>query len=388
MKLLFIIDNLSTGGAQRQIVNLSIGLITRGHSVELFCYAPGDSLAQPLYNAKIPIHWYHKRSRFSIDVILALKKLINQRKYDLVLAYLPTPNFYAILAGRLLSHPRIPVVVSERRCDLPQGPMLMERFARQFYRWANTVITNSHQQRANLISEYPWIQECIATIYNGLDLNTFLPVSVEPDNNPLHLLTISGIAPHKNGLCLVNALRILGQRNGLHPKIDWIGKLPISGEGLKYLDEMSRAINAFGLTKQWQWLNQRSDIVHQLHTHDVLVHPSYTEGLPNAVCEALACARPVIASDIPEHSVLVQDGKSGFIFKHDDPSDLADKIREIMKLNACDRNKMGLLGRKFAENNLSLNRLVDEYEYRFNVVLNKEQDPNNKDRFIPKGELP
>ena len=78
----------------------------------------------------------------------------------------------------------------------------------------------------------------------------------------------------------------------------------MGGEGLAHLNEINQAIQNYGLTQQWQWLNQRSDIVHQLHKHDVLVHPSYIEGLPNAVCEALACARPVIVSDIPEHSTL------------------------------------------------------------------------------------
>ena len=125
-----------------------------------------------------------------------------------------------------MSRPRIPVVVSERRCDLPQGANLMERFARQFYRMANRVTTNSHQQWANLVSKYPGMQKNLSTIYNGLDLDIFVPVTVEPDNTPLHLLTISGIAPHKNGLCLIKAIKILGQRDGLYPQIDWVGNYP------------------------------------------------------------------------------------------------------------------------------------------------------------------
>ena len=371
MKLLFVIDNLDTGGAHRQMVSLAIGLKRRNHMVEFFCYAPGDILAHPLEEEGISVHWHFKRSRFSPEVILALKELINLNNYDLVLAYLPTPNFYAIIAGCLLSRPRIPVVVSERRCDLPQGANLMERFARQFYRIANHVTTNSHQQRINLVSRYPWMQKHISTIYNGLDLDVFVPVAVEPDNNPLRLLTISGIAPHKNGLCLVKALHILGKRDGLYPKIDWIGKLPVGGWQLAYLNEMNQAIQDYGLTQQWQWLNQRSDIVHQLHKHDVLVHPSYIEGLPNAVCEALACARSVIVSDLFENSILVQHGKSGYLFDYNDPSDLADKIKMVALLSPVDRKKMGQSGRTYAENNLSMNRLADEYECLFSKVLNK-----------------
>jgi glycosyltransferase involved in cell wall biosynthesis len=175
----------------------------------------------------------------------------------------------------------------------------------------------------------------------------------------------------------VKALQILGQRDGLYPKIDWIGELPTAGGGLAHLNEMNQAIQDCGLTQQWQWLNQRSDIVHQLHQHDVLVHPSYIEGVPNAVCEALACARPVIVSDIAENSILVQHGKSGYLFDHDDPSDLADKIKMVALLSAADRRKMGQSGRTYAENNLSKNSLVDEYECLFSKVLNKQKSTVN-----------
>jgi glycosyltransferase involved in cell wall biosynthesis len=270
-----------------------------------------------------------------------------------------------------LSRPRIPVVVSERRCDLPQGASFLERFARQFYRLANHVTTNSYQQRVNLESKYPWMQKQLTTIYNGLDLNFFTPTVVEPENNPLHLLTISGIAPHKNGLCLVEALHILSQRDGLYPRIDWIGKLPTDGDSFLYLKEMNQAIRNYGLTEQWKWLNQRTDIVYQLHKRDVLVHPSYIEGLSNVVCEALACARPVIVSDIPENSKLVQHGKSGYLFDYNDPYDLADKIKMLALLSGAERKEMGQNGRKYAENNLSMDRFVDEYECLFNEVLKK-----------------
>jgi glycosyltransferase involved in cell wall biosynthesis len=214
------------------------------------------------------------------------------------------------------------------------------------------------------------MQKNLSTIYNGIDLNVFMPVAVEPDNNPLHLLTISGLAPHKNGHCLVEALRILGERDGLHPRIDWVGNLPTNGERFVYLRRLNQAIEDYGLTQQWHWLNQRSDIVHQLHKHDILVHPSYIEGLPNAVCEALACARPVIVSDIPEHSFLVQDGQSGYLFRHNDPYDLADKIKKVALLSVEERKELGLRGRKYAESNLSINRLVDEYECLFCEVMN------------------
>lgn len=369
-KFLFVIDNLSTGGAQRQLVNLALGLTQRGYRVEFFCYALGDMLAQPLHEAGISVHWHSKRSRYSPGVILALRNLIEGGQYNLVLSYLTTPSFYAIVAGRLLRRRRTPVVVSERFCDLPEGVGLIERSVRQLYRFASLVVVNSHHQRMNLAHKYPRLQSRLSTVYNGYDLQIFIPPISEPDNRPLRILTIASVSPYKNGLCLVEALNILHQRYSLSPCVTWIGQQVMAGERLKYLRQMEHSIREYGLEMQWQWLGQRFDIVHQLHGHDVLVHPSYGEGLPNVVCEALACARPVIVSDTLDHPKLVQHGESGYLFNWREPSDLAEKIKMLSDLAPEERREMGHSGRRFAESHLSLDQFVDEYERLFSDLMN------------------
>ena len=206
MKLLFVIDNLGTGGAQRQMVNLAIGLTNRGHQVRIFCYSPGDKLAQPLRDAGISVEWWEKHSRYSLNVIFALYRTIARGRFDLVLSFLSTPNFYSLIAGRLAKGRKIPVIVSERFCDLPQGMGLMENFVRQTYRLADHVIVNSHHPRDNFVNRYPFLWSRISTIYNGYDLKSFVPPAAEPENRPLKILCIASVSPYKNGLCVVEAL--------------------------------------------------------------------------------------------------------------------------------------------------------------------------------------
>lgn len=368
---LFVIDNLSTGGAQRQMVNLAVGLTARGYSVEVFCYTHGDLLAQPLLDHGIPIHWEYKRSRFSLDVIFKLRKLIASGEYDLVLSFLTTPNIYALLAGKFLKLRPVPVIVSERFCDLPGVTSTIDWFARQLYRLADQVVSNSYHQTEHLKTNFAWLKDRVCTIYNGYDLEVFRPAPVEPDNHPLKILAIASVSPYKNGMCLVEALNILRQRNGVTPSVDWIGQLVLMGDRLEYLNLMQQSISKYGLEKQWQWLNQRSDIVEQMHSHDVLVHPSFGEGLPNVVCEALACGRPVLLSDTLDHRNLVQDGESGYLFDYQNPSELADKLIQFMNLPPSERHMMGSKGRGFAEAHLSKERLTDDYEKLFLKVLAK-----------------
>lgn len=367
-KILFVIDNLSTGGAQRQMVNLAIGMEKCGYQVEFFCYAEGDLLAKPLYQAGIPVHWHIKTGRYDLEVIPALQKLIRANRYDLALSFLSTPNFYTIVSSRL-SGRRLPVVVSERFCDLPGRVTRQERLAREFYRFANHVSVNSHHQRENLARKYPFLKSRLSTIYNGYDLEAFSPPREEPLNDPLRILSIASISPYKNGLCLVEALHILREKYGLTPHVDWIGQRLRVGERLEYLNLMDGKIAEYGLGQQWQWLDQRSDIVDQMHQHDLLVHPSYGEGLPNVVCEALACGRPVIVSDVLDHARIVQDRVSGYLFDIEQPEALAEKIYQFSTLSAPERRAMGQAGRKFAEENLSLNRFVNDYHRLFQSLM-------------------
>lgn len=368
-RFLFVIDNLSTGGAQRQMINLGIGLHDLGHTVEFFCYTQGDLLAGPLGKAGIPIHRWVKKDRFSVGVVFALRKLCMDGKFDLVLSYMTTPNFYAIVAGRLLGQKIIPVVVSERFCDLPGESNLPEKMTRQLYRFASHVVTNSNHQRLNLLSKYSWLKGRISTIYNGYDLTEFHPVNAEPNNRPLKILVVASVSPYKNGLCLIEALNILNKREGLQPQVDWIGQLVMQGERLKYLNEMRNKIEEYDLQGQWNWLNQRLDIVKQLHLHDVLVHPSFGEGLPNVVCEAMACARPVIVSNTLDHAQLIQDGKSGLLFDCDDPADLAKKVKGFSIMSISERKRMGQAARSYAEEHLSSDRLVNSYLSIFTKLI-------------------
>ena len=367
-----VIDNLSTGGAQRQMVNLAIGLKKRGYSVELFCYAPGDLLARPLYDQQIPVHWHLKKSRYSPDVILRMARLVKNGGYDLLLSFQTTPNFYTISSALLSGQWKMPIIVSERLYDYPGWVSRKEHLIRHFYRFSAFVVTNSHHQRERLAEEYPFLTNRLRTIYNGYDLSYFHPAEKEPHNNPARLLVIASVSHFKNGICLIRALKRLRDQHNLLLHVDWIGQRDVSGHRLDALKQMEKEIQDYGLEEQWHWLGQRTDIIEQLHQHEVLVHPSYVEGLPNVVCEALACGRPVIVSNALDHPNLVQDGVSGFLFDWKSPEQLADKIRAFLALPVEARHSMGRNGRAFAEQHLGLDRYVNEWEELISLSLNKK----------------
>jgi len=369
MKILLLIDNFGTGGAQRQLVNLALGLHKRGLDVAFFCYATGSLLADEVMLANIPIHFQQKKSRFSLEIILKLRKFLRADKFDLILSFLPTPNFYAISAAQfLMQKPR--VIVSERSYDPPTGATTINKFIRIFYIFADHITVNSRHQTENLKRNYPWLKKRISTIYNGYDLGRFSPGNNESDKEkPLKALVIASISTIKNGLCLVRALQALKQR-GIPVEVSWVGRQDMVGERLAYRKKMNAEIENLGVASQWKWLGERSDIPELLHSHDVLIHPSYGEGLPNAVCEALACGRPVILSNTLDHPYLVEDGITGYLFDWTSSDSLARAIEKFHLLKEYDKREMSKHARKFAEQNLSLESYVDQYEQLFGELIN------------------
>src|ERR1051326_2467497 len=115
MRLLFVIDNLRSGGAQRQLVMLAEGLVARGHVVEFFTYYRQNFFQSRLEKLGIQIHEEPKRFRFSVGVPFALRRTMCGGRYDVVLAFMDVPSLYAELARVYLRSPLL--VVSERTSD-------------------------------------------------------------------------------------------------------------------------------------------------------------------------------------------------------------------------------------------------------------------------------
>lgn len=121
-------------------------------------------------------------------------------------------------------------------------------------------------------------------------------------------------------------------------------------------------ITKYGLEGNWNWLGERSDIHTLLTDHDALILPSFFEGLPNAICEAFACGKPVLASKVCEHPRIITEGKNGFLFDPNNPEDIADVIHKYNNLSIELKDKMVYSARDYAEDEFSNEKFVNLYE--------------------------
>jgi glycosyltransferase involved in cell wall biosynthesis len=105
------------------------------------------------------------------------------------------------------------------------------------------------------------------------------------------------------------------------------------------------------------------------NAHDALIHPSMLEGLPNVICEAMACARPVLAGNVCDHAILVEDGTRGFLFDPYKPEDIAAKIHQFKLLTPSQRAGLGQHGLEYARRELSMDAYVEAYLQLFRDLL-------------------
>jgi glycosyltransferase involved in cell wall biosynthesis len=123
------------------------------------------------------------------------------------------------------------------------------------------------------------------------------------------------------------------------------------------VSELERHPVAAVLGDRWRRLGYRPDIDRYLKAADILVLPSYREGLPRSVIEAMACAIPVIASDIPACRELIAPNQTGLLVPPRRPDLLASALRGLA-LDRESRRVMGIAARARAEERHDENRIV------------------------------
>jgi glycosyltransferase involved in cell wall biosynthesis len=362
MRVLLVIDSLGWGGSQRQMANLAIGLQGRGHEVQLFQYFPHlDHYRASVANAGVTLLDFEKRRKFDPGVVRALAGHIRRIRPDGIVAFMPGPCAFAVIAAELAGG--APVIASERASFAPGPVPLYARLTRIALRRAAHVTTNSHHHAERMLREFPWLAGRISTIWNGIDTDAFRPAAraAAPDGT-LALLGVGTVVRIKDIETLARAVATLARRGGPAVRVDWAGKLLDPGPSREVVARVDAVLADAGPAGRWHWLGLQHDMASLYAGCDALVHPSAREGLPNAICEALACGRPVVAARGADHARLVGEGERGFLFETGDAGSLADALARLAARGAEGRAALGAAARAFAERMLSLDACLDRYE--------------------------
>ena len=178
-------------------------------------------------------------------------------------------------------------------------------------------------------------------IGNGIDLERFRPAAPPPfaAGRALVVLCAARFEPVKNHTLLLDAAARLAARGRA-----FVLRLVGTGE----LEAMVRArVRGLGLEDRVEFLGYRDDMPELIAGSDVCVLPSLKEGLPRAVIEAMAMARPVVATRVPGTREVVRDGDTGFLVDPADAEGFAGALERLL-LDPALREAMGARGREVA----------------------------------------
>jgi GalNAc-alpha-(1->4)-GalNAc-alpha-(1->3)-diNAcBac-PP-undecaprenol alpha-1,4-N-acetyl-D-galactosaminyltransferase len=99
-----------------------------------------------------------------------------------------------------------------------------------------------------------------------------------------------------------------------------------------------------------------------------LLHPSYGEGFPNVICEALACGTPVIASNVIDHPYIIEEGRNGYLFEPASVNELVNKVMLFAKLTWEKRMEMSRNCRESAVEKFSPQTMISRYYTLFKSI--------------------
>lgn len=368
MNITMLTESLGNGGAERQLCHLAITLKQRGHSVVVTTYSPGEFYL-PLLQSKGIDHICLGGSG-TRQWLVRIRQFLRSRDHDVVVAFQGTCSLYAELAA--LPSRDWGLIVSERLAFPDRS--WSHKIRKQVHFLADCVTTNSHTNRLLLERLCPGLKSRLVTIYNGVDLDLFRPLQgVHHEAKSIRVLVVARFARQKNPLGTIQALSLLLKNdNSKRITIEWYANV---NEDKNLFEEAMNLINRDKLAEHFTLLPPTNDIIARYHQSDVLLLPSFYEGLPNSVCEAMACGKPILMSAVCDAGNLVLPGINGFLFDPYCPESIVESLRTFADLTRDERKVMGENSRGMAEKYFDLNLITDKYEKIILSSIRGEKPP-------------
>lgn len=351
MKVLLLIDSLGAGGAQRQLVGLAVMLKQRGYDVTVATYHDNRFYVDTILDEGVP-YVYLKSAHSPCKRIWAVARYIRRIKPDWVISYLETPSIVASIAH--IFNKKFKLLVSERNTSQSIGKNEKIRF--RLFKTADYVVPNAYAQEKFIVDNFPALKAKTVTIANFVDTDFFYPVNHQRRDIP-EIVVAASIWSPKNTLGFLDAVKILKERE-LKFHISWYGK---ANGNIDYFEECVQKAERLGISDCISLLDKTKAIREKYQDADYFVLPSFYEGTPNVICEAMACGLPIACSNVCDNPIYVKPNINGVLFDPNSPDNMADAIEKLLSLEDETYKLYRNNSRRIAEEKLSKAKFVESY---------------------------
>lgn len=373
MRAIHVITRLIVGGAQENTIASVLGLqrIT-GLDVQLisgpaagpegsleYALAASPQTLTTLPQLVRPIHPWN-----DLIALGRLTRIFRDRKPDIVHTHSGKAGFLGRLAA---AKARVPIIV-----HTIHGPS----FGAFQNRAANCLFRAAERRAGRITTHFVSVAQAMTRqylaadigqpaqytkIFSGFDLQPYLSARNDPQ-------TRARLGIHPEDIVIGKIARLFklkGHKDLLAVAPAVIRKCPrvrflLVGDG-NWRDRFTRQARASGLAKHFIFTGlvppvQMPELVGLM---DVVVHLSLREGLPRALPQALAAARPVVAYDCDGANEVCLENETGFLLRPRDLSGLTARLVQLTE-DAALRERLGLRGRQIVKEQFSVERMIDE----------------------------
>lgn len=353
MKVIFVIGQLSFGGAERQVAELAARLPRDRYEPVVCCLSDGGAMTEELARAGVRVVCVGKRSGVGSGASRSLMRLIREERPTILHSYLFSANWRTVLVGRVM---RVPLVVtSVRNVDIHSAPVLVW-FERLLSGLNDVVIANAEAVKDYVAREHWMRPSRIRVVLNGVAPERAAGLTDGPGGGRQGgaaptVLIVASLTPKKDHATFLSAAAIVSRRLP-EARFLIVGDGPLRGT----LEERCREL---GLCGRVEFRGETSEIGRALAESDVCVLTSLKEGCSNFILESMLAGRPVVATDAGGNRELVDDGATGYIVPIGNADAVASRVVEI--LTDAERGcRMGVSGRSRALDRFSVGRMVED----------------------------
>ncbi|XJS10992.1 glycosyltransferase family 4 protein [Aerococcaceae bacterium WGS1372] len=261
-----------------------------------------------------------------VQAFKQLSDLIKREQYDFIHCHSPIGGAIGRIVAKMHN---VPIIYTAHGFHFYNDSSLMSwliyyPIEKILSRYTDTLITINEEdyRRASKFQA----KNCIYVPGVGIDLEKFSanrPVNEQvrqefltTDETDFVILSVGELNKNKNHQVIIKALS-----NMNNPKVSFIH----CGQG-ELEDELKDLAKQLGVSKQVKFLGFRDDILDIYAASDLFVFPSFREGLPVSLMEAIASGLPVIVSKIRGNEDLVENELGGFLFNPDNDKQLLDAV--------------------------------------------------------------
>jgi glycosyltransferase involved in cell wall biosynthesis len=372
LKVLFFIDSLQTGGAEKSLLEIGKNL-KEFEPIVCTLFSDRDDLLKEYLDSKIPIYelGLKRSSKFwLLDAKKAFEKLIKEIKPDIIHAHLFKSELVARISNRPKTIPLIGAFVNDSYSK--------ERYAEQssLRNIKLNIIRLIDRVSANKVNHFTSITNSISlsnakalgidsnkitTIYRGRYIDTYDIIQPAYEaNDRFVFLTVARLLKRKGYIELIDAIDKLKNKNE-----NFI--CMIAGDGAD-ANEIKHYSSKKGVQNNIHFLGNRSDINVLLQKAHSFIFPSHYEGQGGALVEAMLSAKPIILSDIDVFKEQIADGETGKFFKLKNSVDLAEKMNWMIK-NYGIGKEMGMKARTVAKDKFDILKIGEQHDSFYKNVL-------------------